>query len=90
MPTEYGLWRVETTFIIEYMSALPEELLNLSVEDRLQLLDQLWESIRQQPDSLPLTDEQRSELDRRLEEHQRHPEAAQPWPAVMEKIRDRT
>lgn len=72
------------------MGALPEDLLNLSVEDRLQLLDELWESIRQQPDSLPLTEEQRSELDRRLEEHQRDPEAAEPWLAVMEKIRDRT
>jgi putative addiction module component (TIGR02574 family) len=72
------------------MSAFPKDLLNLSVDDRLQLLDELWESIRREPDSLPLTDEQKSELDRRLEEHQRDPEAAEPWPAVMEKIRDRT
>lgn len=72
------------------MSALPEDLLQLSVEERLQLLDDIWESIRQQPESLPLTDEQRSELDRRLEEHRRDPEAAEPWPAVMKKIRDRT
>jgi putative addiction module component (TIGR02574 family) len=71
------------------MSALPEDLLSLSVEDRLQLVDQLWESIRQQPDSLPLTKEQKAELERRLEEHQRDPEAAVSWPAVMEKIRNR-
>ena len=60
------------------MSALPEDLLNLSVEERLRLVDDLWESIRENPESLPLTDDQRKELDRRLKEHRSDPMAAEP------------
>ncbi|MGZ8532058.1 MAG: addiction module protein [Candidatus Binatia bacterium] len=36
--------------------------------ERLQLLDQLWESLRQSPDNVPLTQAQREELDRRLDD----------------------
>lgn len=71
------------------MSALPEDLLNLSVEERLRLVDDLWESIRENPESLPLTDDQREELDRRLNEHRSDPASAEPLSSVLERIRNR-
>ena len=37
----------------------------LSSAERLQLIDELWESLSDSPDSVPVTDEQRTELDRR-------------------------
>lgn len=84
------MWWMGIAAIIDHMNALPEDLLKLSVEERLQLVDDLWESIRETPEMLLITDDQRAELDLRLEEHRRNPGAAKPWPAVMEKIRSRT
>lgn len=41
---------------------------DLSPEERLRLLDRIWESPRAHPDQLPLTNAQRDELSRRLDE----------------------
>jgi putative addiction module component (TIGR02574 family) len=40
----------------------------LSREEQLQLLEQLWDSLSSAPEAIPLTDAQRAELDRRLDE----------------------
>jgi putative addiction module component (TIGR02574 family) len=40
----------------------------LSPDERLDLMEQLWESLRKDPSSVPLTDAQREELDRRLDD----------------------
>lgn len=40
----------------------------LSRDEKLELLDRLWESLGQDPEALPLTISQREELDRRLDE----------------------
>ena len=61
-----------------------EEILNLSVEERIQLVEAVWDSIAQHPESLPLTEAQRKELDRRLADHQRNPQAARPWSQVRD------
>jgi len=42
-------------------------LLDLSVEERLQLVEQLWDSIAADQSALALSDAQRQELDRRLD-----------------------
>jgi len=40
---------------------------NLSVEDRLRIVEDLWDSIASDQSALPLTPEQKAELDRRLD-----------------------
>jgi len=40
----------------------------LPPEERLDLLERLWDSLSADPDSIPLTDAQRDELDRRLDD----------------------
>ncbi len=40
---------------------------NLSVEEKLQLIEDLWDSVADDPEALPLTDAQAEELDRRLD-----------------------
>ena len=42
------------------------ELLQLPVEERLKLVEALWESIAEFPEALKLTPAQKQELDRRL------------------------
>ncbi len=39
----------------------------LSRDEQLDLLDRLWESIGHDPDTLPLSEAQKAELDRRLD-----------------------
>ena len=47
------------------MSNLPiEELLKLTVAERIQLVEDLWDSIAADPEGLPLTDQQKREIDR--------------------------
>ena len=40
----------------------------LTRDEQFQLLDQLWEHLGRDPKALPLTDVQRQELDRRLDD----------------------
>jgi putative addiction module component (TIGR02574 family) len=63
-----------------------KEILSLSVEERIQLVEAVWDSIAQQPESLPVTEAQRKELDRRLDEHQKDPRAGRPWSAVRNSL----
>ena len=44
------------------------DIAGLSSEERLQLLEELWESLSATPEAIPLTSAQREELDRRLDE----------------------
>jgi putative addiction module component (TIGR02574 family) len=57
----------------------------LSVVERIQLAAELWDSI---PDAaeLPLTDTQKAELDRRLEDIERRPDAGEPWEVVRARL----
>jgi putative addiction module component (TIGR02574 family) len=61
----------------------------LSVEDRLTLAQQLWDSIAEEVNRLPLTPAQQREIDRRLAAHRMNPQAAIPWEQVEAEARAR-
>lgn len=63
------------------------DIARLSPEERLRLLDELWESLSATPEAIPLTDAQRKELDRRLEELDREGPVGIPWEEVLRQIR---
>jgi putative addiction module component (TIGR02574 family) len=50
------------------MSAPAIDIEKLAPEERLQLISDLWESLCDRPEAVPLTDAQRDVLDRRLDE----------------------
>jgi putative addiction module component (TIGR02574 family) len=52
---------------------------HLTPDERVQLAGELWESISDQPEALPLTATQAEELDRRLEAYRRDQNPGQPW-----------
>ena len=54
----------------------------LSVPDRLRLVQEIWDSISAEVEAAPLTEEQRQEVDRRLAAHRANPQAAIPWEQV--------
>jgi len=62
------------------MSELPGQISSLSVDEKCELLDALWQDIgRSAPN---LSEEQAAELDRRLDMYRQHPSIAVPWKQV--------
>ena len=58
----------------------------LSVEERLALVEDLWDSSAEESAATSLTDAQRAELDRRLAEHEANPNDVVPWEDVKASI----
>jgi putative addiction module component (TIGR02574 family) len=48
--------------------ALREELLRLSAAERLELVEELWDSLAATPEAVPVPEWHRTELDRRLDQ----------------------
>jgi putative addiction module component (TIGR02574 family) len=65
------------------------DLLRLSDAERIQLAQDLWDSIPVGSDALALSDEQREELDRRLAEHERDPASAIDWAEARQRLKNR-
>jgi putative addiction module component (TIGR02574 family) len=61
------------------------ELMELTPEERIELVEDLWESIAQQ-DLPPLTPAQMEELDRRYAEHVRDPSRGSKWEEVKARL----
>ena len=61
---------------------LLHDVLALPPADRLELVRQLWDSLLDDPNSLPLTEATRQELDRRYEDYLRNPEEGSTWDEV--------
>jgi putative addiction module component (TIGR02574 family) len=54
----------------------------LPIEDRIALVQEIWDGIAAAPDQLPLTEAQREELERRLAAHEASPGDVVPWDEV--------
>ena len=61
----------------------------LSVDERVLLAEEIWDSIAAEADAAPLTDAQRADLDRRLAEYAADPTAGSSWEDVKARLRDR-
>lgn len=72
------------------LQELEAEAWELPAAERARLAEALWDSIADEantdPDVLPLSDEQRAELDRRLADYQAHPETSVPWEEVQTRL----
>jgi putative addiction module component (TIGR02574 family) len=55
------------------------EVLKLPIEERLRLVESIWDSIAEFPEALELTEAQKLELDRRLDAYKADPDAGVPW-----------
>jgi putative addiction module component (TIGR02574 family) len=54
----------------------------LSVDERLRLVQEIWDSIATESERVSLTEAQEQEIDRRLSTHASNPDAAIPWEQV--------
>jgi putative addiction module component (TIGR02574 family) len=62
---------------------------DLTPEERLRLIEDLWDSLTEKPETVPLTDAQRTELDRRLDDLEQSGPVGIPWDEVLQQIRSR-
>ena len=62
------------------------DVLDLSVAERIQLAEDIWDTIPKASEAPTITDAQRAELDRRLEAHRKNPDAGSSWEDVKARI----
>ena len=59
---------------------------HLSIPERTELVEDIWDSIAEESERLSLTDAQRAELNRRLALYERDPSATRAWSEVCERL----
>ena len=65
---------------------LKVEISQISIAERIQLAEDLWDSILDYQDKLFLTDDQKQELDRRLENYQQDVSSGSSWDEVKQRL----
>lgn len=65
---------------------LKVEISQLSVAERIQLAEDLWDSILEHQEEIPLSEAQQRELDRRLENYNQNPTAGSSWEEVKKRL----
>jgi putative addiction module component (TIGR02574 family) len=61
----------------------------LSIAERIQLAEDLWDSIPPEGADVPLTEGQKAELDRRLDDLEQNPDAGESWEVVRARLHER-
>ena len=67
-------------------SPLPPEIRSLPVAERVNLVEQIWDSIVEDEQEFELTDAQKAELDRRVAAHDADPDRGDPWEVVKKRL----
>ena len=65
------------------------DVLSLSIPERIQLVEDIWDTIAEVPDEVGLSEAQKAEIGRRLDAYHRNPEEGSPWEMVRKRIRNR-
>ena len=69
------------------MSTQLSDILQLTVAERIQLAEDIWDSVAAFPEAIPLTDSQKEELDRRLQAYAENPSEGISWDELKDKLR---
>ena len=68
------------------MTTALQELEALSVPERVQIVEDLWDSIARSAAKLPVPQWQKDELARRKKRYQQHPDSGETWDQVKQSI----
>jgi putative addiction module component (TIGR02574 family) len=71
------------------MDANAASVFDLSPSEKLQLVEDLWDDLATDPDTLPVHDWQKEELARRKRNLMNNPSSALSWEEVKRRIRSR-
>jgi len=85
-----GASRFAIAALGDYDGAMEPSFDHMTRAERILYVQDLWDRIAAEPDPVPLTDAQRLELRRRVEEHRADPGLAVSWEQVLERARQGT
>lgn len=60
--------------------------LGLSIPERIQLVEDIWDTITVEAETVEMTEEEKRIIDKRLEAYHQNPEAGSPWNDVYKRI----
>jgi len=63
--------------------------LNLSIPERIQLVEDIWDTIVAETDSVELTEDEKKHIDERLANYHKNPHLGSPWKDVIGRITTR-
>jgi putative addiction module component (TIGR02574 family) len=63
-----------------------EDLFSLSIPERIQLVEDIWDSIAIQPEKVELSSDTKCELDKRLDEYEKNPQDQTSWDEVRSRL----
>ena len=64
----------------------PPGFADLSVEEQIDYVQDLWDWIAARPEDIPVPDWQRALIDERLRQHEANPEDTVPWEEVRQRL----
>ncbi|HSB12129.1 MAG TPA: addiction module protein [Blastocatellia bacterium] len=71
------------------MSSSSESIFDLSLSEKLQLVEDLWDDIAATPEAVPIHDWQKEELARRKRNLRNNPGSALSWEEIQRRVRSR-
>jgi putative addiction module component (TIGR02574 family) len=72
------------------MTKILDDVLRLSVSERILMVEAIWDSIAKSDEHLELSVETRQMLDERLENHRNHPHVGSDWNEVKARIKHKS
>jgi len=69
------------------MTHMMQDILKLSVSERILMVEAIWDSIAEKDENLELTDEVKELLDDRIEAHKKSPGEGSDWAEVKARIK---
>lgn len=68
-------------------NSLPPEIIELSVTEKIQLIEDIWDSISATTAEIELTEAQKVELEQRLDRFEQNKNSGSTWDEVKQRIR---
>lgn len=68
------------------MNTKVAEILELSVAEKIQIVEDIWDSISNSPEELPLSEAEKLELDERLEDYRQNPDNGIEWETLKKNL----
>lgn len=68
------------------MNTQVADILELSVAEKIQIVEDIWDSISQNPEQLPVSEAEKLELDKRLESYKQNPNEGIEWETLKKNL----
>ena len=76
-----------STFFLDTLAMNAFSIDRLSLDERLRLLEELWDSLLPSIETMDIPQSHKDELERRIAAHEADPEAGSTWEEVRERLR---